>query len=173
MSKEIKELPGIALSEKDVSEKKVLSTEWDLKLMWAWDTGVGYGRYFAELKKGKIIGTRCHKCHRVLLPARAFCEWCFRPVDEWVYLKDTGTVETFSLSYLDPDARRITKPILIGVISIDGASLQHGFMHYFGEMKPEDLHIGMKVKAVWKPENEREGAITDIKYFKPFKGGRK
>jgi uncharacterized OB-fold protein len=26
----------------------------------------------------------------------------------------------------------------------------------------------MKVKAVWKPAEEREGAITDIKYFKPI-----
>jgi len=25
------------------------------------------------------------------------------------------------------------------------------------------------VKAVWKPPEEREGAITDIKYFKPIK----
>jgi hypothetical protein len=86
-----------------------------------------------------------------------------------VYLKDTGTVETFSISYIDPDARRIKEPILIGVISIDGASPKHGFMHYFGEMKPEDLRIGMKVKAVWKPKRERRGAITDIKYFKPLR----
>ena len=46
-------------------------------------------------------------------------------------------------------------------------------MHYFGEMKPEELKIGMKVKAVWKPEKERTGSITDIKYFKPLKGGGK
>ena len=27
--------------------------------------------------------------------------------------------------------------------------------------------FGMKVQAVWKSEDEREGAITDILYFKP------
>ena len=108
------------------------------------------------------------------MPPRMFCEHCYGPTDEWVYLKDTGTVETFSISYLDADARRIKEPILIGVISIDGASPKHGFMHYFGGMKPKDLHIGMKVKAVWRPEKERVGAITDIKYFGPLKkGGRK
>jgi len=31
----------------------------------------------------------------------------------------------------------------------------------------------MKVKVVWKPEEERTGSITDIKYFKPWKGGEK
>jgi uncharacterized OB-fold protein len=104
-----------------------------------------------------------------------FCEHCYGPTDEWIELKDTGTIETFSISYLDSDARRIKEPILIGVISIDGASPLHGFMHYFGEVSPDDIHIGMKVKAVWKPAKEREGAITDIKYFKPLKkgGGKK
>jgi uncharacterized OB-fold protein len=102
-----------------------------------------------------------------------FCEHCYGPTDEWVKLEDTGKVETFSISYLDADARRIKEPILVGVISIDGASPLHGFMHYFDEMKPEELHIGMKVQAVWKPEKERVGAITDIKYFKPFKKGGK
>jgi len=29
----------------------------------------------------------------------------------------------------------------------------------------------MRVKAVWKPPEQREGAITDIKYFKPIGEG--
>jgi hypothetical protein len=33
---------------------------------------------------------------------------------------------------------------------------------------PDQIHIGMKVKAVWKPASEREGAITDIRYFAPL-----
>ena len=45
-----------------------------------------------------------------------------------------------------------------------------GIMHILGEVKPEDIYIGMRVKAVWKSEEEREGAITDIKYWKPIEG---
>jgi len=130
-------------------------------------------RFLKELKNGRLIGRKCRSCDRVIVPPRMFCEYCYKPTNEWIYLKDTGTVETFSISYLDPDARRIKEPILIGVISIDGAAPQHGFMHYFGEMDPKKLYIGMKVKAVWKPEKERKGAITDIKYFKPLGGGGK
>ena len=29
------------------------------------------------------------------------------------------------------------------------------------------IRVGMKVKAVWKPKEERTGAITDIRHFKP------
>lgn len=41
-------------------------------------------------------------------------------------------------------------------------------MGKLGEVAPRNIKIGMKVKAVWKSEAEREGAITDIKYWKPI-----
>jgi len=96
----------------------------------------------------------------------------FDLTDKWIHVKDTGTIETFSMAYIDPNAKRIKDPILSGVISIDGAYPRPmGFMHFFGEMTKDEIKIDMRVKAVWKPENEREGAITDIKYFRPLKEG--
>lgn len=167
--------PGTHVSTKDIVEKKVSYSWWEPEVQYSWSLGPAMSRFLQELKAGRIVGRKCKKCRRVIVPPRMFCEHCYSPTDEWIYLKDTGTVETFSISYLDADARRIKEPILIGVVSIDGAAPKHGFMHYFGGMKPEELHIGMKVKAVWKPEKEREGAITDIKYFEPLKkgGGKK
>jgi len=167
--------PGTHVSTKDIVDNRISYTWWEPEVQYSWSVGPAMSRFLQELKKGQLVGRTCRKCRRVLVPPRMFCELCYGPTNEWIDLPDTGMVETFSISYLDADARRITDPILIGVISIDGASPLHGFMHYFGEMKPEDLHIGMKVKAVWKPESEREGSITDIKYFKPLKkgGGKK
>jgi hypothetical protein len=54
------------------------------------------------------------------------------------------------------------------VIEIDGASPLHGIMHLLGEVDPQEVHIGMRVQAVWKSPEDREGAITDIKYFRPL-----
>jgi uncharacterized OB-fold protein len=167
MTEKIKVWPGTPLRDSDIKEKKVLFTEWHPNLNYAWDCGVGYGRYFTELKKGRIIGTKCNKCHRVLLPARVFCELCFKTVDEWVYLKDTGTVNTYSIAYTDVRANRIKEPQLPALIEIDGSG-GVGIMHLLGEVDPKKIKIGMKVKAVWKPKAQREGAITDIKYWKPL-----
>ena len=137
------------------------------KARYAWSAGPAMSRFLDELKHGKIIGRRCNHCGRVLVPPRTFCERCFRPTDEWVYLPGTGVVETFSVSYIDTDANRIEEPILVGVIALDGAPEHCGLMHYFSEVSPERIHIGMEVEPVWKPEHEREGAITDIEYFRP------
>jgi hypothetical protein len=98
------------------------------------------------------------------------CEWCYRPIDSYVPLKDTGKVNTFSLCYVTWDVQRVTQPEIPAVIEIDGASPLHGIMHKLGEVDPKDVTIGMHVQAVWKPAEERTGAITDILYFKPKEG---
>lgn len=167
MSEKVKVWPGTALSDADIAVRKVLNTEWQPNLKYAWDAGIGYGRYLAELKRGRIIGTKCHKCRRVLLPARVFCEWCFRTVDEWVYLKDTGTINTFSIAYTGSMAERLKEPLIPALVEIDGSG-GVAIMHLIGGVDPWKVKIGMRVKAVWKPEQQREGAITDIKFWKPI-----
>ncbi|MCH8275088.1 MAG: Zn-ribbon domain-containing OB-fold protein [Armatimonadetes bacterium] len=134
---------------------------------YAWAAGVAMSRFLDELKEGRIVGRKCRKCARVLVPPRMFCERCYRQTDEWVELPGTAVIETFAVSYLDTDANRIKEPILVGVVDLDGAPPHCGFMHYFDEMSPDEIHIGMPVEAVWKPKEERDGAITDIRYFRP------
>lgn len=170
------EIRGTPLRSSDIKKGKVLTTSWEPNLEYAWDNGVAIGRYLEEMKAGRIIGRVCHKCHRVMIPPRMFCELCFRPTDEWVPLKDTGTVNTFSIVYVNWDASRRGKdepPLIPAVIEIDGASRGMGIMHMLGEVDPEDVRVGMKVKAVWKAPEEREGAITDILYFKPIRARSK
>lgn len=169
MTVNIKEFPGVALSRSDIEEGKVLYVRDRANAKYAWDEGIAIGRYLAELKEGRIIGTKCRKCHRIVVPPRNFCEWCFKPMDEWVYLEDTGTVLTYSLCHVTWDVKRVEEPEISAIIEIDGASPGMGIMHRLGEVNPDEVKIGMRVKAVWKPPEEREGAITDIKYFKPMK----
>ncbi|MDP2675382.1 MAG: Zn-ribbon domain-containing OB-fold protein [Dehalococcoidia bacterium] len=158
--------PGTPLSDEAIQQGKVLTLEWPSSLRYAWDTGIAIGRFLEELKNGRIIGRTCHKCERVLVPPRMFCERCFRPTDGWQFVQDSGTVNTFSISHLRWDASRIEDPILVAVIEIDGTS-HGGFLHYLGEVKPDEIRIGMKVKAAWKPPEERTGSIRDIRYFRP------
>lgn len=161
-------LPGTGLKDEDIRMGRVLTTHWVADACYGWDAGVAIGRYLAALKRGVILGVRCQKCGRTMVPPRVFCEWCFRDIDGWVELADTGRVNTFSLCYITWDVKRIKEPQIPAVIEIDGASPGMGIMHLLGEVKPEMVRIGMRVKAVWKPVAEREGAITDIRYFRPL-----
>jgi hypothetical protein len=105
-----------------------------------------------------------------------FCELCFRRNDEWVQLKNTGKVNTFSVSFVNWDASRRTTPQVPVVVDIDGTNPSMGILHLLGEVGEtldevlQRVQIGMAVEAVWKPADQREGAITDILYFRPVAG---
>ena len=168
MTVKIKNFPGTSLSEQDIAEGKVLSLHDSLHADFGWDTGVAVGRYLASLKEGVILGARCHRCRKTVVPPRQVCEWCYRLMSDYVPLQDTGIVNTFSLCYVTWDVQRIMEPEIPAVIEIDGASPLHGILHKLGEIAPQEVRIGMRVKAVWKPAAERLGAITDILYFSPI-----
>lgn len=159
----------VSLKEKEFREK-VIAVEQTVRAEYEWDTGIAIGRYLAGLKEGKIIGRACYECRRTLVPPRMFCEQCFRPTDEWVEVQHTGTVNTFSICYVTWDMKPLQKPELPAVIEIDGASKGIGIMHKLGGVDPKDVHVGMRVRAVWKPPEEREGSILDIRYWEPIEG---
>ena len=171
MTARIAKWPGVELSAADLAEGKVTQTRFRPDAKYAWSAGEAMSRFLEELQAGRLIARTCDGCKRILFPPRMFCEECFRPTDAWTYIQDTGTIETFSISYIDTDAKRIPVPILVGVVSLDGASPKMGMMHYFGEMSKDEIRIGMRVKAVWKPTEERTGSVLDIRYFRPLREG--
>ena len=166
---------GTSLTEYALAQGEVLVSAWQVKADYQWDTGVAVGKVLAGLKEGKIVGVRCESCQRTMVPPRAFCELCFVPLDSWITLSDVGTVNTFSVSYVNWDATRREKPEVPAVIEINGASSEMGILHLLGEVGDNletilgNVRIGIEVEAVWKPAVEREGAITDIRYFRPVK----
>jgi uncharacterized OB-fold protein len=163
---------GTSLTDHALTTGEVLTSLWQVKSEYAWDAGIAISIYLEGLKQGKILGVRCSECRRTVVPPRAFCELCFRPVNDWVELPDTGRINTYSVSYVNWDATRRQTPEVPAVIEIDGASPGMGILHLMGEAGDileeitARLTVGAPVQAVWKPAPEREGAITDIRYFR-------
>jgi hypothetical protein len=169
----MKPFSGTSLTDHALSTGEVLTSEWHVKSEYSWDAGLAISTFLDGLKEGRILGTRCPECRRIVVPPRAFCELCFRPINDWIGLPDTGKINTYSVSYVNWDATRRQTPEVAAVIEIDGASPGIGILHLLGEVGATleeittRLKIGTPVEAVWKPSEEREGAITDIRYFRP------
>jgi uncharacterized OB-fold protein len=172
MSSKVARFPGTEISAQDLRAGRYLVTRHFADLKYAWSTGEAISKFLEGLRDGEIWGRRCRLCRRTMVPPRMYCEDCFRPTDEWVELRDTGSVVTYSISYVNADASRRVgeEPILVSVIEIDGATPMMGILHLLGEVNPDEVSVGMKVEAVWRPKDERQGAITDIRYFKPLRG---
>jgi uncharacterized OB-fold protein len=169
----MKPFSGTSLTDHALSTGEVLTSEWHVKSKYAWDAGLAISIFLDGLKEGKLLGMRCPECRRIVVPPRAFCELCFHPINDWIELPDTGKINTYSVSYVNWDATRRQTPEVAAVIEIDGTSPGVGILHLLGEVGDTleeittRLKLGTPVQAVWKPSEEREGAITDIRYFRP------
>lgn len=131
-----------------------------------------YGRageafYRTLLDKEKILAAYCPVCNALFVPATIFCERCFERIEgNYRELEAVGTVETFTVLYKNIDGSKKETPEIIAMVRIDGAI--GGLLHYVKGVKPEDVSIGMKVRAVFKAKDKREGGLKDIEYFMPF-----
>ena len=132
-----------------------------------YSAGAVGSRFLIELRDNKkIMGTRCPTCNLVYVPARSACRDCFGELSEWVEVSQKGTLLTYTVTYQSNPVQPVSTPIVYGIVQLDGADT--GFVHMLGEVDPEKLKVGTKVKAVFKPKKERQGSILDIKYFKPL-----
>jgi uncharacterized OB-fold protein len=174
MSSKVTWYPGTEITAEEARAGRYILTRHETELVYSWSAGEAIARFLTGLRDGELWGRRCTGCGRTMVPPRMYCEMCFRPTDEWVRLQDAGKVVTYSVSYVNADASRRREgeePIVVAVVEIEGASPMMGMLHVLGDVSLEELAIGMRVKAVWKPPGERRGAITDIRYFRPITGG--
>jgi len=128
--------------------------------------GIGGEQFFRTLKdQGVITGTKCEECGVIYVPGRIFCQRCLAKLERWVKVGPEGTLESWTVLHLGLDGKPMVEPQIVGLIKLDGASTM--FVHRLGNVRLDQLRMGMKVRPVLKPKSQREGAITDIKFFEP------
>jgi uncharacterized OB-fold protein len=114
-------------------------------------------RFVDNLLAGRIIGHKCPSCGRVYVPSKGYCPLCVvatSDADE-VELADNGTVTGFTI--ITPVAyygQKETQPFVYASVLLDGADTPLNGMDVVG-IAHEQLRMGLRVKAVWKPEAER------------------
>lgn len=130
--------------------------------------GIIGSKFLVELRDNRIIkGIKCPTCNIVSVPPRSTCKYCFGQQSEMVDVSDKGTLLTYAVAY-QPNPVQPVKgdPVIYGIIQLDGADT--GFVHMLGEVDPNEVKSGMRVKAVFKQKKQRTASILDIKYFKPL-----
>jgi hypothetical protein len=129
-----------------------------------WWAGETASKFLISLRdEMKIRGTRCPKCQKTFIPPRKTCPVCFGASMEWVDVSDEGTVLSFTVARRQLASLPKKVPVIFALIKLDGADT--GMLHYLGDVKPEELKIGMRVKA--KFAGERKANMQDIDYFAP------
>lgn len=121
--------------------------------------------FFRGLAEGRILGQRCPTCQKVYVPPRPACPTDGVPTEGEIELSDTGTVTTFCVVNVPFLGQKITPPYVSAYILLDGADI--ALQHLILDIPADEVRMGLRVKAVWKPEEEWTTSIENISHFTP------
>ena len=147
-------------------QEMITKVEAPVYLKYNFTAGSAPTRFLAQIKKGVLAGQRCPKCLAVYIPTRGSCGRCGVPTVEEVELSDKATVQSFTIVSIPIPNNPIEPPFIIANVVPDGANVS--FIHLMSECVNEEVHIGQRVQAVWKPEDEWGYSMDNIRYFKPL-----
>ena len=121
--------------------------------------------YLRALKDKKILGSKCSKSGKVFVTPIIASPETFAPCEELVEVSDHGVMTTFCVVNIPVIGRDLELPYVASSVALDGADIS--IFALIRGVKPEDARMGMRVRAVWKPDAERTGSHDDILYFEP------
>jgi uncharacterized OB-fold protein/putative sterol carrier protein len=149
------------------AEEELVCLKQILSIPQRFSTGPVMGKFLNALKEKKILANKCPSCGRHQLPAREVCAECVVRATGWEEVGPEGIITTYDIAYYaspDPLTGESREPPYCSVhILLDGCKGHETLWH---EIKKEDIgrvRERARVRPVWN--EERIGAITDIKYF--------
>jgi uncharacterized OB-fold protein len=143
----------------------VRSVRTPAQLDYRYTPGLATSRFLRGISQGKILGERCPVCSKVYVPPRGACPTDGVPTKEQVELSHSGTVTSFCVVNVQFYGQGMEIPYVGANIQLDGADLS--IMHLIQEVAASDVRIGMRVEAVWVPDEELGPTLESIKWFKP------
>ena len=105
------------------------------------------------------------------MPPRIVCAQCDVKNSEWVELKNEGVLAGFTIMYLpltDPTTGKPHEPPFVyGSVKLDGSdSVIDHFVNI--DPIPENVKVGMKLRAVFRDKKDRVGDLSGIRHFEPI-----
>jgi uncharacterized OB-fold protein len=156
--------PGDA-SEMPDSEPDPMLTSTPVTLSYDYTASPEESAFGRGLRQGRILAQACPVCHKVYCPPRGACPVDGVPTSEPHELRDSGIVTTFCSANVPFLGQKIQPPYVSAYVLLDGADI--AFLHLVLGCDASEVRMGMRVKAVWKPEEERTYSLENISHFEP------
>jgi uncharacterized protein len=122
-------------------------------------------RFLRGLADGRLLAQRCPVCGKVYIPPRGACPTDGVPTTDEVELPDRGIVTTFCVVNVDYPGQRVSAPYVAAAVLLDGADIP--FQHLILGCDPDEVRMGMRVRAEWKPREQWGTTLENIDHFRP------
>ena len=129
--------------------------------------------FFRALRsEGRVLAT-VDADGNALLPPRPVSGLTNTPTTGWVEVGPTATLSGYTVvhvPFIDPmTGVRRPVPYGFGLVRFDGASTN--IYHLIDETDRAKLRVGLPLEPVFKPVEERQGNLADIRFFRVRDGG--
>lgn len=142
----------------------VRSVRTPARMDFEYTAGVATTRFLKGIAQGKILGERAPG-GKVYVPSRGADPQLGVATTEPVDLPHVGTLVSFCVVNVAFYGQGMEIPYTSGLILLDGADLP--LMHLIQECPVEDVHIGLRVEAVWVDDADLHPNLESIRYFRP------
>ena len=121
------------------------------------------------LSEQKLMGSRCSTCDTLYVPPRPLCSNCFGETMTWVELGGHGKLRAFTVVHIATSAMIEAgygrdNPYFSGIVRLDeGPSISAQILGA-DPAKPEQLEIGIPLKAVFVERGEGEEARSFLTF---------
>jgi hypothetical protein len=143
----------------------VRSVRTPAELRYSFTAGQATSRFLRGIAQKKILGERCPVCGKVYVPPRGACPTDGVPTRDQVELPHVGTVTSFCVVNLQFYGQAMEVPYTSALIKLDGSDLP--IMHLLQECPVDQVHIGLRVEAVWVDDDQLGPTLESIRYFRP------
>jgi hypothetical protein len=142
----------------------VRSVRTPARLDYTFTAGQATTRFLTGIANRKILGERAPG-GKVYVPSRGADPQLGLPTSEQVEVAHTGTLTSFCVVNVAFYGQGMEIPYTSGLILLDGSDLP--IMHLIQECPVDDVHIGMRVEAVWVDDADLGPTLESIRYFRP------
>ena len=158
-------MSGVVLPERLQGVEPVRSIRAPARLEYRYTAGQATTRFLRGIARKQILGERCGRCGKVILPPRGSCPSCGVPTSEQVELPDRGIVTTFCVVNVKFSGSAMELPYVCATVLPDGGDM--GLFGMIQEVPFDQVRMGMRVEAVWVDDGELTHDLGSIKWWRP------
>ena len=126
-------------------------------------------QFYRFMNEGKLMGAKCIKCGKIMLPPRPICIQCYSKDLEWIKLENKGKLLTYTIIHVAPPQFQHLVPYAVGIIELEKGLKLPGMIKGIDFDK---IKIGMELKIEVEPVTKEEAEGQEWPtwpkyYFKP------
>ena len=119
-------------------------------------------QFYRFVGEKKLMGAKCNRCGRILVPPRPVCPNCLSEDLSWLQLKNRGKLLTYTVIHVAPKSFQHMVPYALGIVELEPGVRLPGVIQ---GVKHEEIKVGMELEVDFNVETASENWPQRPRYY--------